>query len=277
VVINTLKLEEIYKPISDDLSLVRQELREVEKSLSSDLTKEVFEHFFKNPGKLLRPSLVLLSAGTCSQAEMNKQKSKLIKLAVAIEMIHGASLVHDDIIDGDEERRGQKTLNKVFGSKTAVLAGDVLYSRAFSILSGTFPEEFSQLILKVTKRMSIVEIGQLISPNLPGMREQYLELINGKTALLMGACCTLGAKLTGVSEQSVALMGNYGMKFGMTYQIVDDFMDNDPLGTGNVKLEEAEKYAGEAKHSISGFKNSECKKSLMDLLEYVLSFSHSNS
>jgi len=269
-----LKLEQIYEPILSELEQVRHELKKVENDLCDDITKDIFEHYFKNPGKLLRPALVLLSAGTCDPEGFARIRLKLITLSVAIEMIHGASLVHDDIIDEDEERRGQKTLNKAFGSKTAVLAGDVLYSKAFSILSDAFPDGFSQLILKVTKKMSLVEIGQLVSPSVAGMKEEYLELINGKTALLMGACCVLGARLTSVWEDKVSLVGNYGIKFGMTYQIVDDFMDNDPLGTKNVKLEEAERYANEAKHSISGFMNSEYKKSLNGLVDYVLSFSN---
>lgn len=269
-----MKLEKIYGPILDDLEQVRLELRKVENDLSDDLTKDIFRHYFKNPGKLLRPALVMLSAGTCDPEGFAEIRAKLVTLSVAIEMIHGASLVHDDIIDEDEERRGQKTLNKAFGSKTAVLAGDVLYSKAFSILSGAFPDGFSQLILKVTKKMSLVEIGQLISPNAAGMKEEYLELINGKTALLMGACCILGALLTGTGEDKASLAGNYGIKFGMTYQIVDDFIDDDPLGTKNVKFEEAERYASEAKESISGFSDSEYRRSLSSLVDYVLSFSH---
>lgn len=254
---------------------MKKELKSIGEDLGNPYIREVFEYFFKNPGKLLRPTLVFLSAGVLNRLQSDSVNHLLVQLAIAVELIHSSSLIHDDIIDGDQKRRGQKTLNNAFGNKIAVWAGDALYTRAFSILSGMFPKDFAVLMIQVTKNMSTVEIQQAISKTDSLAQEKYIELIRGKTALLMGACCRLGGSLAGAGEKEKSDLENFGINFGMVYQIIDDYLDNDPLRCENVGLEEAHKYALDAKYAVKDFDDSIYKESLIALVDYVLSFSNS--
>ena len=130
-----MKFEEIYSPISDNLNLVEEELKKVGGNLSTNSLQEIIEYFFHIKGKRLRPILALLSAGMIDKNLSKGKNDQLLQFAVGIELMHSASLIHDDVIDGDLFRRGQSTLNNIYGKKVAVLAGDVVYSLAFTTIS----------------------------------------------------------------------------------------------------------------------------------------------
>lgn len=266
-----MKLGEIYQPITTELHLVEAKLKNIGEDMEIPSVKEVFKYFFEYPGKLLRPALVLLSAGTVNPEQMGNIRDQLVQLGVSIELVHSASLVHDDIIDEDLMRRGQQTLNNAYDNKLAAWVGDALYARAFSILSNLFPKDFAQVMLQVTKRMSMVEMQQAIRDYAVPVREDYLKLIKGKTATLMGAACRLGAALAVTDESAIANLEVFGINFGMTYQVIDDYIDKDPLAEGNVNLEEAFQYAANAKHAIDSFKHSVYKDSLVSMVDYILS------
>ena len=253
--------------IREDLKKVDMMLRAAE-NLNHDLMQEVFNHFFKVHGKYLRPTLILLSAYTVNSNLTGEQKDKIIKLSVAVELIHSASLIHDDIIDGDLMRRGQKTLNNVYGKKIAVLAGDSLYAKAFSILSKSLPREIENVITQIIERMCASEIIQARKTEIS--KQEYFEIIKGKTASFMSACCKLGAALAGAGEKGVSNFEQYGLNLGMIYQIVDDCIDKDPTALKYVTLNDAENLAVESKCLLEVFNDSIYKTELLNLINYIL-------
>lgn len=265
-----MNFSEIYIPINKELLQIETELKATSEELGGTSAKEIFSYFFSSPGKRLRPTLTLLAAGAVNAQLSTTVNYKLVQLAVAIELIHSASLIHDDIIDGDFLRRGQKTLNKTFGNKIAVLAGDVLYSRAFYICANSLSNEFSQAIGKVTEEMCLAEILNA-KETLPN-RETYLKIIAGKTAYFMSTCCSLGATVVGSTDKEAKSLGNFGLNLGMAYQILDDYIDNDPVAIKNVAVDDALQFAFYAKESIKDLRDSIYKKNLIELVDYVLDF-----
>lgn len=265
-----MRFDEISVPIIKELNQLELELKNVTTKLDDSTLNDVFTYFFSIPGKRLRPMLTFLSAGAINNQLTSSINHSLVQLAVGIELIHSASLIHDDIIDGDLERRGQKTLNKTFGNKIAVLAGDALYSRAFTIFSDTLPKEFSQTIGRVTETMSVSEILNAKNP-FPD-RETYLKIIAGKTAVFMSSCCSLGGDIVGASEKESNILSKYGENLGMAYQILDDYIDGDPVAMKNVTIEEGLQFAYAAKSSIETLKDSIYKRNLIMLVDYVLDF-----
>jgi len=194
----------------------------------------------------------------------------IVRMAAAVELIHAASLVHDDIIDEDAFRRGQKTLNNVYGNKIAVLAGDALYSRAFLIISSQYPRDFMQLITSLTEHMSMAEIERVKGDDSSCSRDMYYRLIKGKTALFTAYCCRLGASLATDDEQTISAFEDFGMNFGMTYQLIDDLLDKDPLAVMHTGPEEPFKFAEQARVSLAKISDSPYKASLLGMIDYIL-------
>jgi len=188
-----LKFEDIYIPIDTNLNLVEKELQKIGENVSTSYLKEIIDYFFKIPGKRLRPTLALLSAKIVNDELDEETNHQLIQFALGIELMHSASLIHDDVIDGDLFRRGQKTLNKIYGRKVAVLAGDVVYALAFSKISNSLPKEFEKTIVELTEYMCEAEILQA-KDTFP-TREMYFDIIKGKTALFMSVSCKIAATL----------------------------------------------------------------------------------
>lgn len=262
-----------HDPVKEELYEVEMVLKSIGNNITATSTQDVFNHFFRMPGKYLRPTLALLSAKAVNPSLTLRQKEQLVHLSVAVELIHSASLIHDDIIDGDLFRRGQKTLNNVYGRKIAVLAGDTLYAQAFSILSNSLPRESEQIITHVIEKMCVAEIDQAKENEVS--QQKYLKIIEGKTALFMSACCKLGAVLAGAGEEDIAALEDYGLNFGMVYQIIDDCIDDDPNASHNVTIENARQFAEKAMGSIDTIEPTVYKRGLIDLLNYILSFSRS--
>lgn len=269
-----MKLCEIYEPVSADLLLVQAELGKIVNELENSPARVVFEHYFKIPGKLLRPSLLLLSAATVNMAEYNIVKPSLVKTAAAIELVHNASLIHDDIVDHEMFRRGQKTLNNAFSGKIAVMAGSALFARAVSIMLKELPKENVLKVIQMIRKMSAVEMQQLNRNNNLESRDEYLELITGKTALLMSNSCMLGAGVVTSDKDKISALQQFGLNFGMAYQIVDDYIDQDPFSIKHVTPGDASKYARAAVSFLEGFGKSTYKTALIDMLEYILSLTH---
>ncbi|GKU27554.1 hypothetical protein CFOLD11_43810 [Clostridium folliculivorans] len=255
---------------------VRKELNEVEnilKNIDEDIikgaSKEVFEYFFKNSGKYLRPMLILLSAKAIKPDMTIEQRVQLINLCVAVELIHSASLIHDDIIDNDLFRRGQKTLNGVYGRKIAVLAGDALFAKAFHILSSMPTRDGEQVMTQVVEKMCVAEIEQ--AQYSEGSREDYLRIIEGKTAVFMSACCKLGALVVNAEKEDVIALEKYGLSLGMVYQITDDCLDGDLNAIrNNITIDNAKEFVVNAELNIEGIETSTYKEGLTNLLYYVI-------
>ncbi|MBN7575113.1 polyprenyl synthetase [Clostridium sp. 2-1] len=258
--------------VSKELYEAEMILKNIGKDFSSGSTQEIFEYFFKVPGKYLRPSLVILSAKAINPKMTIDERMQLINLCVAIELIHSASLVHDDIIDNDLFRRGQKTLNNIYGRKVAVLAGDAFYAKAFSILLKLPTNDAEEIITQVIEKMCVAEIEQ--AQNHEITKQDYFNIIEGKTASFMAACCKLGAKIVNAKEEIEALE-NYGLNLGMLYQIIDDCTDGDSNATkNNITVEDAKEFALKAEQAIKNLEPSVYKDNLNSLLNYVLESSN---
>lgn len=268
-------LGEIFHPIARELVLVEMELSNQIKSFTSDSSiSEIVKYFFKKSGKRLRPALTLFSAKIA--ADNNKKllpvdESKLIRFAAAVELIHSASLIHDDIIDDDSHRRKQLCLNTQFGNQIAVLAGDILYARAFSILTGKSDGKIPAIISQCVEKMCCGEISELRKPAVS--YGEYLKIIEDKTAGFMSVCCECGAMLNGTEQKVSRALADYGFNLGMAYQIVDDYIDKDSIADANAGLRQAEEFASKSKQSIKILPDSVYKEKLSDLVDYILNLS----
>ena len=268
-------LEEVYKPIENQLLLVENKLKSTLNSYPcNDSVNEILNYFLKIRGKRLRPALTLLSAGLINDRLKKYKNDRLIHLSVALEFIHSTSLIHDDIIDDDYLRRGQTTLNSAYGRKIAVLTGDALYARAFSILSAELPKEFGQSIIKMTEGMCGAEIEQAKNSNIT--KDSYLAIIRGKTAELMSICCRLGSLLAGATSKEAENLTAYGLNLGIAYQIADDILDDDIDSSLGIGLKDAESYAANAIKALNMFVDSSYKRSLIQFVGFILNYAQSN-
>lgn len=189
-------------------------------SAESEQMQETIGHIMTR-GKRLRPLLMLL----CGSLEPSKDDD-LIKASAATELIHTASLIHDDIIDSSSTRRGKPTINFKWGNKSAVLAGDFLFARAFELLSLCNRTDLNEYFTWAIGMMCQGEIDQnKIIFNTDLNEEQYLDNIYRKTAVLIETCCGAGARLSLLGEANVEKIKNYGRYFGLAFQIIDDLLD----------------------------------------------------
>lgn len=259
--------------VSRELYEIEMILKNIGKDFSSKSTQEIFEYFFNIPGKYLRPSLIILSAKAINPKMTIEERIQLINLCVAIELIHSASLVHDDIIDTDLFRRGQETLNNIYGRKVAVLAGDAFYAKGFSILLKLPTNDAEEIITQVIEKMCMAEIEQ--AQNHKISKQNYFNILEGKTASFMAACCRLGAKIAKGKKEEITSLENYGLNLGMVYQIIDDCKDSDINAIkNNITVENAEEFALKAEQSIKLLEPSVYKDNLNSLLNYVLESSN---
>ena len=172
-------------------------------------------------GKRLRPLLLLLAA-----KGFGYDGDKHIKLAAIIEFIHTATLLHDDVVDASELRRGQSTANAVFGNEASVLVGDFLYSRAFEMMVDVDQMLVMDVLAKTTNTIAEGEVLQLLNCNDPDTSEErYLTVIRNKTAKLFEAATRLAAMISGQDEVMQQSLANYGMHLGIAFQLIDDALD----------------------------------------------------
>lgn len=262
-----MQLEDIYIPISKNLNLIEEALKKIGGNLSTPYLQEIIGYFFKIPGKRLRPTLALLSAGLIDHSLPESANNQLIQFATGIELMHSASLIHDDVIDGDLFRRGQSTLNEIYGKKIAVLAGDVVYSLAFSALTKSLPIEFDQIIVELTEYMCAAEVIQ--AEDSISSRDIYLNIIKGKTALFTSVSCKIAAAIAGGTKEQMSSIEAFGLNLGLAYQIMDDCMDGDINAQLNITEEDARLYGTRAIESLEVFEDSSFKLSLINLINYI--------
>ena len=214
--------DQIVKLIADDLSAVEARLTEQTASEYSFVDMAV-QHVVEGGGKRLRPILVVLSAKVCGYAGSDAHT-----LAAVVELIHVASLVHDDVLDEAAIRRGRETLQTKWGNKVAVLVGDYLHARVLSMLVSRRADDPAMAILADTTQ-AMCE-GEVIHAYKSGdfdiSEAEYLKIISFKTGKLIAASCTLGAHLGNPAEtQQVEALTTYGQQIGTAFQIVDDVLD----------------------------------------------------
>lgn len=221
-----IQKEQELRNFAEDMSIISRELEIVEKELENiaEGSDKFIQGKLKNlfcSGKRLRPKLVLLS-GLC----FSSINDAMINTAIAAELIHTASLVHDDIIDKSDYRRNMPTINSVCGNHIAVLAGDFLFAKAFEILSENHLIEGMRYLVIAIQQMCNGEVLQAENLfNIHINEATYFEKTRYKTASLLSACCMAGAQSGGASAKIIKKFGIYGHNLGIAFQIIDDILD----------------------------------------------------
>ena len=215
-----LSIDDIYQLIEGDLDRVNQLIK---KRLHSEvaLINQLSNYIIYSGGKRLRPVLVLLSARA-----LNYDGNQHINLAAIVEFIHTATLLHDDVVDASDKRRGNETANAIWGNEAAVLVGDFLYSRAFQMMVDCNSMRIMEILSDATNTIAEGEVLQLLNCHDPDTSEQrYMDVIHFKTAKLFEAAGQLGAVISGANPEQEFAMAKYGMYLGTAFQLVDDVLD----------------------------------------------------
>lgn len=222
-------IEHRVEPLKPEVACVAGQLDMVEARLAQAVSSEVVSacnlalHLLEAGGKRIRPRLVLLSAGACGAEAGNP---RVLDFATSVELVHTASLVHDDVVDETRERRGVSTANGKWGNKISVLGGDFLLARAFSILASINETEVTEVLSATAVRMTESEVLQAeCEGDVEGWRANYWTIIYGKTAAFMSCCCECGAILAGAPPEVRAALADYGANIGVAFQITDDLLD----------------------------------------------------
>lgn len=195
----------------------------IQQRLHSDvaLVNQLSHYIINSGGKRLRPLLALICARACGY-----QGDRHIDIAAIIEFIHTATLLHDDVVDESDLRRGKETANNVWGNQAAVLVGDFLYSRSFEMMVDVGSMRVMEILASTTNVIAEGEVLQLLNCHDPDTTEErYMEVIHSKTARLFEAACQLGAVLADKSPEEEQAMARYGMHLGTAFQLVDDMLD----------------------------------------------------
>ncbi len=208
-------------------ALLADDLKRVEKAIGTDTicsveaVTAISHHLQKSGGKRLRPALLLLASGACGYSG-----DAAIRLGAVVEIIHTATLVHDDVIDEADVRRGKPSINLRWGNQTSVLAGDWLYMQAFNLALRERNFYVLDLLIELTQMMVEGELMQLEwLGRLDVTEDEHLSLVHRKTAYLFSVCARLGAILAGADPKDEQRLGDYGWNLGMAFQLADDLLD----------------------------------------------------
>ncbi|MEO8741750.1 MAG: polyprenyl synthetase family protein [Lysobacteraceae bacterium] len=215
-----LALPAIQSLMADDMAAVNALIR---RRLASDvvLVNQIGEHIIAAGGKRLRPMLAMLAARAMGYAGKDHYQ-----LAAIIEFIHTATLLHDDVVDESDLRRGRKTANALWGNAPSVLVGDFLYSRSFQLMVELDEPQIMRILADTTNAIAEGEVLQLLHVRNPDTDEAaYLQVIERKTAVLFAAATRLGALLAGADSRTQQALHDYGLQLGFAFQIADDVLD----------------------------------------------------
>ena len=214
---------------SDISELLKKYLHQIEKILKASIkskipmSKRISQHIVLKAGKRFRPILLLLSYLVFKE----KPSTRVYNAAAAVEILHNASLLHDDIVDNSSMRRGQKTSNLIWGDHASVLAGDFLLSKSLWLINKTKNHFVMDSVTNAASELANGQIMDLtMSRNFDEFSiDNYFKMINLKTASLLSSCSEVGAILSGASDKEIRLMKNFGKFLGISFQIVDDLLD----------------------------------------------------
>ena len=217
---NLITLEQITKPILDDIEIFRQEF---ENALNSEvrLINSISKYMIRNKGKNIRPILTILSARLCGEPTINSYRA-----AAMMELLHVATLIHDDVVDDATLRRGRPSINQVWKNKLSVLMGDFILSKALINMVGLKDFDALEQISSTAEKLSAGEILQIEKSITRSMNEEvYFDMINQKTASLIATSCELGAITTTKMKEDRIATHSFGENLGMAFQIKDDLFD----------------------------------------------------
>jgi octaprenyl-diphosphate synthase len=213
-------MEEIVRLIKDDLEKLE---KSIEKLLTTRITfiRDVVHHLIRSGGKRIRPILVILSSRLCGY-----RGDEHLPYAAIVEFIHTATLLHDDVVDNAETRRGIATANTVWGNESSVLVGDFLFSKSFDLMVSHSNGEILRVMSKATTDLAEGEILELLkTSDAKTLEEEYFEVIACKTAVLLSAACEVGALLGRVGNEKRIALRDFGFHVGMAFQLTDDLLD----------------------------------------------------
>jgi octaprenyl-diphosphate synthase len=212
---------------TDIQALMKSELELMDKILVNrldtnvDLISQMSHYIINSGGKRIRPLLLLL----CAKAT-DYDGDYHYSMAVVIELIHTATLLHDDVVDQSATRRGQETANELWGNAPSVLVGDFLYSRAFEIMVEPNSMAIMKILSKATNQISEGEVLQLLNiKNAKVTQSEYFQVIERKTACLFKAACQIAGILSGSSQNVIEALGSFGLYLGNAFQVIDDTLD----------------------------------------------------
>ncbi|MFD2968002.1 polyprenyl synthetase family protein [Sphingobacterium bambusae] len=215
-----LKLKDIQTPIAQELKLFEGRFKESMRS-SVPLLNRITQYIIKQKGKQMRPMFVFLSAGLCGGINDSTYRG-----ASLVELLHTASLVHDDVVDNANERRGFFSVNALWKNKVAVLIGDFLLAKGLLLSVRNDEHTLLKIVSEAVEQMSEGELLQIEKARKLDIQEDiYFEIIQKKTASLIASCCACGAASAGVADDQVQLLRSFGEKVGIAFQIKDDLFD----------------------------------------------------
>jgi len=222
-IIALLTVREIFELVREDLVLVEQELSRQSASAYQPVS-EITSYLLGGGGKRLRPALLLLCHGYAAGNHVSRRSA--IKLAAVVELLHSATLIHDDVIDSADTRRGRPSANTRWGNHRSVLAGDWLYMQSFQIALQERNFHVLDILIDLTQKMVEGELIQLAKiGRMDVTEEDALKLATHKTACLFSGCARLGAVLGGFDEKHEEALAEYGRYAGLAFQLVDDLLD----------------------------------------------------
>lgn len=252
------ELSDIIRPIADDLTQFEVFFAQSLKAETEPMDS-IMRYVGGTKGKRLRPILVLLGARLFGA--VNEQT---LHTAAFVEMVHSATLIHDDVVDESDQRRGRSSVKAHFGDLSAVLAGDYLLAKAMLLLSQPSDSLILQEMLHTAAAMSEGELIQNASFLRPNGRKNdaYLDIITRKTALLMRSCCVAGAMSANATQEQLQHIADFGLNFGILFQLRDDILDNENVELAQTLLPE---YRQKTLLALDGFRNGEILEALREL------------
>jgi len=213
-------LKDLTEPIEKDLERVEKRISQTLKT-DNVFIQQMVDYLSHSTGKRIRPALAILSAKYCGNLS-----EQTISLGAALEMLHVATLIHDDVIDNSAVRRKQKTLNFKWGNEISVLMGDYVFATSFYLMAKDLPKNVVSSLADTTNIICRGEISETFNRfNVNLTEPQYLEVIKEKTAVLFAASCQTSAMLAGAEEITIKSLYRFGLGIGMAFQIIDDTLD----------------------------------------------------
>ncbi|WP_179380239.1 polyprenyl synthetase family protein [Jannaschia marina] len=220
--------ERLAAALADDMADVGTLITARMASENAPRIPEVTAHLVEAGGKRVRPLLTVAAARLCGYAGGDH-----VKLAATVEFIHTATLLHDDVVDESRQRRGRPTANLLWDNQSSILVGDYLFARAFQLMVETGSLRILDILSGAAATIAEGEVLQLTAArNLSTTEETYLRVVRGKTAALFQAACESGAVVAGASEDHVAALAAFGDALGISFQIIDDWLDYGGAGDG---------------------------------------------
>ncbi len=221
------KLEFKWGMVEKELALVEDRLKQIVETSGPEIN-EVGDYIFNGSGKRIRPALFLIAAYRHKQDQLD-----LIDAAAAFELMHTASLLHDDVIDQASTRRGKESVHIRWSNKISVLSGDYLLSQAFNMLVGYEDWRLMNIVVKIVQNMAEGEVEQAFADTIsPDLEERYFKWIGKKSASFFAGCCQAGSLLGGDNYREQMLWSDFGYNLGIAFQLIDDLLDY--TGEGNL-------------------------------------------